>query len=386
MLQHKTFKGATIFSVSALALAISSAANAYEFEVNDTKVVIGGYAKLDLIYDVDDELGNSVKHTNISLDDEDHSEGHTDLHAFQSRIGFQTATPVSGSVLKTNIEGDFYGSGGGSFRLRHAYGEWNGILAGQTWTNFGSSLGTTPTIDFTGQGGQANTARQPQLRYTTGGFSVALEDPDNLGGVTDASMGEPKSQLPDLTLRYLDSAGAVDYSASAVLRQLQVYSQATDDEESAFGWGVALEAAVKATDAVTFRGAVTHGDGLGGYLNVSPSNSATAPGAPAYVDPTTGDLETVKGTGGTVGMSLAAGPGAFNVSYSVASVDLDDAFEAGAASGTADETYESIYVNYIWSPVKNVTYGIEAGHHSREVVNGDDGDAVRIQGMVMYRF
>lgn len=35
-----------------------------------------------------------------------------------------------GSELKTVIEGDFFGTG--NLRLRHAYGEWKGILAGQT--------------------------------------------------------------------------------------------------------------------------------------------------------------------------------------------------------------------------------------------------------------
>ncbi len=49
--------------------------------------------------------------------------------AFQSRIGLTTMTPQG---VKINLEGDFRGSGGGSLRLRHAYGEYNGILMGQT--------------------------------------------------------------------------------------------------------------------------------------------------------------------------------------------------------------------------------------------------------------
>ena len=59
---------------------------------------------------------------------------------------------------------------------------------------------------------------------------------------------------------------------------------------------------------------------------------------------------------------------------------------AGALAATANETFEGVFLNYIWSPIRNVTYGIEAGYHTREQVNGDDGDAVRIQGMVQYSF
>jgi hypothetical protein len=64
----------------------------------------------------------------------------------------------------------------------------------------------------------------------------------------------------------------------------------------------------------------------------------------------------------------------------------DDAVADGAVAATANERFEGTYLNYIWSPVRNVTYGIEAGYHSRKQVDGDDGDAVRLQGMVMYNF
>ncbi|WP_431025725.1 hypothetical protein [Halomonas sp. H5] len=70
----------------------------------------------------------------------------------------------------------------------------------------------------------------------------------------------------------------------------------------------------------------------------------------------------------------------------MAQADLDEAVAAGALSGGANETFEVVHLNYIWSPIRNVTYGIEAGYHSREVVDGRDGDALRLQGMVQYSF
>lgn len=380
---QKRVKQTAIFSASALALAVASASHAVDFEVADTKASVYGYAKLDIIYDVDADLGNSIGHGNIALDDEPSQDGHFNMHAYQSRIGFKTSTPVSGSDLVTQIEGDFYGSGGGSFRLRHAYGSWNGILAGQYWTNFYGFVAGTPTIDFTGPPGVGNQARQPQLRYTTGNFSMAIEDPDTLGGsedtinATQVSEDVAKSSMPDLTARYTDTSGPFKYSASAVLRRLEYDAEgdptATVDDDSTFGWGMALEAAMAVSPALTLRAGVTHGDGIGGYQNVSPQSS------PAYLA-SNGDLETLESTGGTIGASLKAGPGAINASYNVATVDLDDE----EISGT--DTHETVYLNYIWSPAERISYGIEASWASKETSDDKEGDATRIQGMVMYSF
>ena len=379
-------KTASIFTASALALAVSGAAQAYTIEAGDTTANVYGYAKLDMIYDVDDDLGNAVSRAAISLDGEDSSTGHTTMHAFQSRLGFTTSTPAGGSELKTMIEGDFYGGGGGSFRLRHGYGEWNGILAGQTWTNFGGFLAMHPTIDFTPSPGIGNAARQAQLRYTVDGFSVALEDPDSLGGkVTDEFDGTPtaadthKTRLPDLTARYQGSAGDFNYAASALLRQVR-YDDVGVSSDSATGWGLALEANAKVAEGVTIRGGVTHGDGIGGYLEGNPS-------APAYVDPATGSLETIKATGGAASITVAAGPGNMTLGYGIATADLDDARNANVPGADgANETFEAVHLNYIWSPIRNVTYGVEVGYHTREVADGRDGDAVRVQGMVQYSF
>lgn len=377
-------KRTALLAAAVAAASFAGTASAVDFEVGDTTASVYGYAKLDMIHDVDADLGNSVGHSNIRLDGVDGPDGHTDFQAIQSRLGFKTSTPMSGSTLNTTIEGDFYGSGGGELRLRHAFGEWNGILAGQTWTNFGGFIGMTPTIDFTGQPGQGNIARQSQLRYTTGGFSVALEDPGTIGSNVDVSQrlnvndSDLKSSLPDLTLRYHAGAGNVNYAASAVLREIEYYDRANDSDESAFAWGVNLEASAEVSEGVTVRGSVTHGDGLGGYMYVSP-------GKAGYID-NNGDVDGIKGTGGTLGMSLAAGTGNVNLAYGIATADLDDGVDEGALLAGSTDTVESIFLNYIWSPAERINYGIEAGYHSRETHAGDDGDAVRLQGMVQYTF
>ncbi|MEQ6889814.1 hypothetical protein ABE957_14150 [Halomonas sp. CS7] len=394
MTSHVSLKSASCFAASALTMAIAGAAHAVDIEVGDTTASIYGYAKLDMIYDMDNELGDLVARPRILIDDQQGSDGHTTLHAYQSRLGFKTATPAGDSQLVTRVEVDWFDNApeGGDLRLRHAYGSWNGVLAGKTWTNFGSRLGKTPTIDLAPQPGQSKIGRKAQLRYSWGQWHLALENPDAedyRDGVAASfndkrgiyrEADDAKTGLPDLTLRYQSRAAGVDYSASALLRQLEVESEdgLSGIDDSATGWGLNLAARYRASERLTLRGALTYGDGIGEYLQNNPS-------APGYLSE--GEIDTVTAWGANVGMSLRTGPGAINLGYGISSADLDDAREAGIAGVEgANEQFEALHLNYIWSPIERVSYGLEAGYHTREVVDGRDGDALRLQGMVKYRF
>ena len=366
-------------------MAVSVSAAAVDLNVNGTQAKLYGFAELNMIYDVDGDLGPLLVPQRIGLNS-DGAEGHFQADANQSRLGLSTVTELEdGSELKTVVEGDFFGGGldGGQLRLRHAYGEWKGILAGQTWTNFPGFTGIYPTVDFRVPVGTSNT-RQAQLRYTTGNLSVALEEAGELGGkvveynATENSIADAKDakdSMPDFTVRYA-SRGATSYHAAAVLRQLSVDSGTEDD--SAFGWGVSFGLAQEVTKALTLRASVVHGDGVGGYLNLNP-------GAPAYV--INGDVETIEATGGTLAATLKMGPGAITLGTAIAKADWDDAVEDGlTGAGKANEEFRSTHLNYIWSPVKKITFGVEAAYHERETWEGDRGNALRLQGMAQYAF
>lgn len=391
-MSNHSIRRLTLSSVSGLMLVAAGTASAVDFELGGTTASLYGYAKLDMIYDVDNDLGNAIGFGSIRLDDVEGPEGHFHMHAFQSRLGVKTVTPTGRGPVTTVIEGDFYGGGGGSLRLRHAYGVWNGILAGQTWTNFASFLGTTPTLDFTGQVGQTFIARQAQLRYTTGKLSLALEEPGVAGGdaaviakiagqdiVPDVADTAATESFPDLTLRYEGAAGPVSYATSAMVRQVAVYDADTDDEESAFGYGLGLSAKFAVAEGISIQSSLVYGDGIGGYMYINP-------GAPAYYDNDSGNVETIEAIGGTLGLSIAAGPGAVNLAYGIATADWDDAVADDLDVAGKNEKYQSIFANYIWSPTGNVSYGVEAGHHTRETAGGADGSAVRLQASAQYSF
>lgn len=360
---------------------MTTGASAVEFSAGESKVSVYGFAKFDMIHDVGDikagskGLGDSIKFPNIGVDGTQTTSGHTTMHANESRLGFKTQTPTEQGNLTTVIEGDFWGDGG--FRLRHAYGSWNGITAGQTWTNFGSFVYATPTLDFTGPLGRAGINRQAQLRYSTNGFHIALEDPSGtVSGKSFNGDADRKDGLPDLTLRYESKAGALSYALGGVVRQV-AFDDGTNDD-AAMGWGAFIGANVKFASGTTLRGVITGGEGIGSYLNGAPMPVAYRDG---------NDLQSITAVGGTLGLSQKLGIGTINLAYSYVEADWDEAQQLSLAGiDDEDEQRQLIHLNYIWQPVDNVSYGVGVARASRQTVAGDSGDATRIRGSVIYSF
>ncbi|MCL1478364.1 MAG: porin [Marinobacter sp.] len=271
------------------------------------------------------------------------------------------------------MEGDFRGNGGGSVRLRHAYGSYKGILAGQTWSNFTSFVGNTGTLDFDSLPGAAGyQSRTAQLRYTTGPLSISAEQPQNsIQGATK------KDGMPALTARIEDSAGGLNYSAAVLAQQLGYDTGTTDD--SAFGYATFVAANMALSDMVTIQGSLSYTDGASNYLYRAGAMSG-------YVD-TNGDLDTISGYGGTIGASLNLGGGrSINIGYGMTEVDLDDGVAAGVIAATDADSISAVMANYKWTPVKNVMMGVEYQYGMKEAQNGDDGDASRLLFAAQYNF
>ena len=164
---------------AAIAMGVASQASAISFSAGDVDASLYGYARLNMAYDIDENIGGSAQDGFFSKIKGSDATGHFDAGAYQSRVGLRLSNKDG---VKINVEGDFYG---GTFRLRHAYGEYNGVLAGQTWSNYTSFVGRLSTLDFGGAAGTAGLQhRQAQVRYTTGNLSMSIEDPkgDFYGG------------------------------------------------------------------------------------------------------------------------------------------------------------------------------------------------------------
>ena len=86
------------------------------------------------------------------------------LTAIPSRFHLDLRTPTGVGAMRAFIEGDFAGSSN-FYRLRHAYGQWNSLVIGQTWSTFANPEAEPNGIDFEGLNAIA-LLRQPLVRYT----------------------------------------------------------------------------------------------------------------------------------------------------------------------------------------------------------------------------
>ncbi|MCK5866323.1 MAG: DcaP family trimeric outer membrane transporter [Marinobacter adhaerens] len=366
-------------TAATVVMGVASQASALTLNVgDDTEASLYGYARLNMSYDLDGNRAVSTRAGTFASSANEDVEGHFGADVQQSRLGVKVK---HASGVAITVEGDFRGSGNGagSLRMRHAYGEYNGFMAGRNWSNYVSFVGNTPTLDFDSLAGTAGSQdRAEQIRYTTGALSFSLEDPSSQGVL--GAGGNTRTSAPALTARIQDSADALSYSAAALISQVTADDGTNDD--SAMGYAVFGAAKFALSDMISIQGAANFTDGANGYLWRSGSNYF---GPSAYVDGNS--IETIEGYGFSIGTSVALGGGrSINLGYGTTMLDLDDAIAAGATTNADAESNQNVFLNYMWSPVKNVMFGVEYGYFDQETVAGDSTDANRLMFAAQYGF
>ncbi len=81
----------------------------------------------------------------------------------QTRLGFEVTRKTKNGDIFIRLETDFAGENG--FRIRHAYGQYNKFLFGQTWSLFSHVNASSAMVDFAGPTSSVVT-RNPQIRYS----------------------------------------------------------------------------------------------------------------------------------------------------------------------------------------------------------------------------
>ena len=374
----------------------------------DTSVKIGGYAKLDAIYDAKASTGDSVTFPSIPLDRTTTAsrESATRIHARQSRVNVTTVTPTGLGEFKTFIEGDFFGSGGNEvfsnsnpFRLRHAYGQLGPVLAGQTWSNFMDLDSLPDTIDFNGPTGQSF-ARQAQIRYTHSfapgtTLAVAIENPetdvtDETGVTSSAGNGSGAGalldRLPDLTANFTHRGSWGHISLRGVARELRSENGASASDTT-FGYGVGFGASVKTIgkDAILLH--FNYGEGIGRYIQEAGFRAAA-------FNTATGALETQRAWGGIISYQhFWTDQLRSTAAYGHTEIDNENSRFAVTGTNVLDKQFDSVHANLIWSPIQRIDLGIEYIWGRREVEatantasTGTSGTISRFQFGGTYRF
>jgi hypothetical protein len=130
--------------------------------------------------------------------------------------------PLKEKLLRAYVEGDFTGTSN-VFRLRHAYGEYRALLAGQTWSVFTDILAVPEDVDFEGLNARTR-LRQTQARISPRlgriyDLKVSLEDPKS-----EVTGGSGVGGLPDLVASVNRDGILGHLRLSILLRQIRARS------------------------------------------------------------------------------------------------------------------------------------------------------------------
>lgn len=361
--------------------AAEDAPRSLEIDAGGISLRFGGFAKADFIQDFD-FVGNQdqfkVNTIAVSGDPDAARGGATNVSARQTRLTLEVVESEAGQRMRAYVEGDFFGSGN-SFRLRHGYGEWKGLLAGQTWSTFQDISARPFTIDYEGPDSEIF-VRQPMLRYTAARgdgieWAVAVEDPD--GQVTTSAIaGAGRSELPDLAAHWRMSRRWGHVQVGALLRQLRFVSDDGAVDETTSGYGLNLSGTYRIGDSDMLLGHISVGSGMGRYIE---SFGGTASDAVVTSD---GSLDALDARAWTIGYTHHWNAALRSTaSYGVA--EIDNLAPQGAA---AIHAARSLHVNIVYDVTRQVLIGGELMWGERENNDGADGDATRLQVSVQYKF
>jgi outer membrane DcaP-like protein len=350
--------------------AAPSPVKGLQWQLGDAAVKLGGYVKVDLIHDFD-AIGSTDTFDPRTIPTDGSDGSNTRMHARQSRLNLDVSRPSSGTPMHFFVEGDFFGDGS-SFRLRHAYGEIAGVLAGQTWTSFMDEAGMPETLDFESPIGFPQ-IRQSQIRYTKkleSGDSCAfsVEEPASKIIPPTGVPGKQEEVLPDLTANYIwrNPRGHVQVSGFGGMAAFQ---PDTGSDDTVALWGVNVSTKLTTTGKDNAILQLTYGDGVGRYRG----GTTAAPDA-------NGDLEAITTTG-VMGAYQHFWSEEYRstVTYSWVEGDLP----AGTPP-TSPESLQYFAVNVIYQFTEHAWTGIEYLYGTNDAFDDTDGDASRVQISVRY--
>jgi len=348
------------------------------FQIGGFTFKVGGRVKLDVIHDF--EPIGSEDYFDPRTIPVDGAEGtNSNLHAKETRLNLDVRGLAEERELRMFIEGDFYGSGT-TFRLRHGYGSWGGLLAGQTWTTFMDDDNLPRTIDF-----EAPTAfaqiRQAQARWTQKvgwlTWAAAVEDNKSAVLILGDTPGEAEYPSPDFVGRarfdfprgHLQTSGFV---GAASFRSAQKDAAGNTSRETIPLWGTMASVKFLPFGKDSAYTVVTYGEGIGRYR-----------GGTAAVLDENGELHAA-GAGGFMGgyEHFWAERWSSNGVYSVADTVNEPFYNA-----LVNKRLKYGAINLLWWFLGDRAWtGVEYLYGSREVFGGgeDFGSAHRVHYAIRF--
>jgi hypothetical protein len=326
-------------------------------------------------------------------------DGHFYLSARQSRLGVKGEVPTANGPVKGQFEIDMFGVGGDAgqttIRLRHAWGQWKQVGAGQTNSQFMDVDVFPNVLDYWGPNGMLF-FRNVQVfwepyRDGDSNLRVAVENP---GASGDAGVLSDRVELqnvkarfpsPDFTghYRYAQKWGYVQLGGA--LRYIAYDDNLTTDKFDlnghVWGWGISVSSALKPTANDTLHLQVIEGAGVENYFNDAPVDVGVKSNLPNTVTPVVG--EALNDFGLVIYLDHNWNK-VWSTSAGYSRVDISNS-NLQAANAYKNGQYASF--NLLASPAKNVMMGGEFQWAHRN--NNSDGFAVndyRLQFSFKYSF
>jgi hypothetical protein len=423
-----TFRIFTSLEWATVALVLPLAVSAQEakpgqFKIpgTETTLTLNGFIEADAVYDfagADEDIRGSDWASFVAFQplDEilDQQEQPSRLYftARTSRIGLTTETPTKLGPLTARMEADFNSptafnysteatTNGVNFRLRHAYGEFAGLLVGQTWSNF-IDLGSLPdTVDFNPHGAHALT-RQPMVRYTLklAGPSVALslENPQSIvinSPNVSLTVGRRFDRYPDLIANVTFPFALGHLNARGVLLEYNGQTETTLVEDHQWGWGAGVSGSLKFAP-LALVWSVQGGDGIGRYTFQSLLQGA------AFVGD---DIQLWRSIAYHAGLTFAwTSAIRSNIIWTQTFFETNDPLarassdpETGLGDIGANKRIDVLFVNTFFNPITNAELGIEYAFGRRRIFDSAaealaippdnrEGTQHRINALARYRF
>ena len=334
----------------------------------------GGRVKLDVIRDFK-PIGSedSFDPRTIPLDG---SEGtNSNVHAKETRLNLDIRGTVEDQELRMFIETDFYGTSS-ALRLRHAYGSYGGLLAGQTWSTFMDDDNLPRTIDFEAPMAFAQ-IRQAQARWTQKlGSSVtwaaAVEDNKSAIVVPSGVPGKAEYPMPDVVTRFRFDFGKGGHVTTSAFLGAARFRPTTGDPDTVTLWGWMASAKFTTFGKDYIYGVYTVGEGIGRYR-----------GGTTAIPDETGALHAVGGAALMGGYEHFWGERwSTNAVYSGAGTWAEDFY---TDSVTKQLNYGAVNLLY-WFLGDRAWTGVEYIYGRREMFGADDpnGTAHRVQFAVRF--
>ena len=297
----------------------------------------------------------------------------------QSRLGFEVTRKTPKGNVFARLETDFAGIEG--FRIRHAYGQYRGLLVGQTWSLFSNITSLPATVDFGGPTGSI-AKRNPQIRYTskkilpsyTLSFGLEYSEPEVF--LPDSLSISVFQLIPDLTARIKKKTEWGSLQLSGVM---PVLSGKTEDGTLILvpGWGVSLSGVINTWAKGKWYIQTAGGRAISRYFGVLGGKGLDLiydDGSKGYFLPLT--------FGGYLTYEHYWKDNLFsNISYGMIAIEntsssSDDNFRYGSTT----------HVNTFWEIVEGARLGIEYEFGLRIDNGGDRGRAHRVNVLFYYDF